>query len=62
MVSGYNIIDQLFKKKGAVGVTGCRTSRMVIARMVINSKGVTAMQKYTVIIVWYYLRMVWDCV
>ncbi len=33
---------------------------MVIARMVIDSKGVTAMQKYTVIIVWYYLPMVWD--
>lgn len=45
-----------------MGFTGRRTSRMVIARMVINSKAVTAMQKYTVIIVWYYLRMVWESV
>jgi hypothetical protein len=43
-----------------MGVTGCHVSRRVIARMVINSKGVTAMQKYTVIIVRYYLPMVWD--
>ena len=45
-----------------MGATGCHTSRMVIARMVIDSKGVTATQKYTVIIVWYYLPMVWESV
>jgi len=45
MVSGYNIIDQHYKKKGCMGVAGCHNPRSVIARMVIDSKGVTAMQK-----------------
>ena len=41
MVSGWDIIDQLFKKKGAVGVTGCHNLSMVIARMVDNANAVT---------------------
>tara|TARA_R100000458_G_scaffold58075_1_gene65384 strand:- start:2035 stop:2238 length:204 start_codon:yes stop_codon:yes gene_type:complete len=57
---GYNIIKK--NKKGVHGVTRCHNPRMVIARMVIDSRAVTAMQEYTIIIVWYYLPMVWESV